>query len=63
MTQVWDGDDMTGFARSKAGRPEEARIVAEVPHTSDFLIVGAGLVASVTISALGLWKLVELVVA
>ncbi|MBX3490412.1 MAG: hypothetical protein KF769_03700 [Parvibaculum sp.] len=62
MTQVWDGDDLTGYDRSQA-RPVAPRADdAEAPRTSDFVIVGAGLVASVSISALGLWKLVELVI-
>jgi len=62
MTQVWDGNDLTGYDRSKARPSEDSRIAVEAPHKSDFLIVGAGLVASVSISALGLWKLVELVI-
>ncbi|MDO8838845.1 MAG: hypothetical protein Q8J92_02565 [Parvibaculum sp.] len=62
MTQVWDGNDPTGYDRSKARPSEDSRITVEAPYTSDFLIVGAGLVASVSISALGLWKLVELVI-
>lgn len=62
MTQVWDGDDLTGYHRSQA-RPVAPRADdAEAPRTFDFVIVGAGLAASVSISALGLWKLVELVV-
>ena len=62
MSQIWDGNDLTGFKRPH-GAPNVPRTDdAEAPHTSDFVIVGAGLVASVSISALGLWKLVELVV-
>lgn len=61
MSQIWDGNDLTGF-RSNA-RPAVSRVDdAEPPRTSDFVIVGAGLAASVSISTLGLWKLVELVV-
>ncbi len=61
MTQVWDGNDLTGHERSQARPVAPHRDDAEAPHTSDFVIVGAGLVASVSISALGFWKLVELV--
>ncbi|MEX0838183.1 MAG: hypothetical protein WD034_01510 [Parvibaculum sp.] len=61
MSQIWDGNDLTGFrssAKSAASRTDET----EPPRVSDFLIVGVGLAVSASISTLGLWKLVELVI-